>query len=139
MPGYLDEAAQEQWKVKYRYHVSGRVDPAICQTYPWRLLPYLDWGYEPILGYQPDENDNVPSKGKTGVIEPEALEVADQPWFGYNAYYVGGWWETDCTGNITLPILEFDLGTGHRLRRTPFRPRASSFSARSAGPLREVR
>ncbi|MDG2020627.1 MAG: type II secretion system protein [Phycisphaerales bacterium] len=99
MPGYLDETAQERWRVKYRYQVSGRVDPSICQTYPWRLLPYLDWGYEPILGYQPDENDNVPSKGKTGVIEPEALEVADQPWFGYNAYYVGGWWDTDSSGN----------------------------------------
>ena len=100
MPGYLDESAQERWNVKYRYQVSGRIDPTICQTYPWRLLPYLDWGYEPILGYQPEENDNIPSKGKTGVIEPEALEVADQPWFGYNAYYVGGWWETNSSGDI---------------------------------------
>jgi type II secretory pathway pseudopilin PulG len=99
MPGYLDETAQAQWKVKYRYQVSGRVDPAICQTYPWRLVPYLGWGFEPILGYQLDDNDNIPSKGKTGVIEPEAMEVADQPWFGYNAYYVGGWWETNASGN----------------------------------------
>ena len=99
MPGYLDETAQAQWKVRYRYQVSGRVDPAICQTYPWRLVPYLGWGFEPILGYQLDDNDNIPSKGKTGVIEPEAMEVADQPWFGYNAYYVGGWWETNASGN----------------------------------------
>ena len=102
LPGYLDEAAQAQWKVRYRYVVEGRVDPSICRTYPWRLLPYLDWGYESMLGYRDAEViDTIPSKGKTGVVAPEALQLADQPWFGYNAFYIGGWWEqNDATGSV---------------------------------------
>ncbi len=98
MPGYLDDEGQSQWRVRYKYESGGQIAPRLARTYPWRILPYLDWSYQTMLGYVTEDQewiDRVPRKGDVNTISPEAIDIADVPWFGYNAYYVGGWWETE--------------------------------------------
>ncbi|MBC24108.1 MAG: hypothetical protein CMJ32_09375 [Phycisphaerae bacterium] len=96
MPGYLDEDTQEHWNVKFR-DIKGDTLPAeVCRYYPHRLLPYLDYQLEPILGYR-DENLNE--------LAVDTVLVAEEPAFGYNGYYVGGWWTK--TQNDPLPRMQF--------------------------------
>ena len=100
MPGYVDDATQTNWRLRYKYQAGGRISERLARTYPWRIMPYVDWSYETMLGYDPDEElvDRVPRNGDINSISAEAIDVADNPWFGYNGYYVGGWWEADSSG-----------------------------------------
>ncbi|MCH2145315.1 MAG: prepilin-type N-terminal cleavage/methylation domain-containing protein [Phycisphaerales bacterium] len=95
LPGYLDEEVQDLWRVRYRGADGERLQNSDCTTYPLRLLPYLDFSLDPMYGYssrlQVLENNfaNAESADHQAVLS----ELADTPAFGYNAYYVGGWWE----------------------------------------------
>ena len=106
MPGYLDQQVQSQWRLRYRYEGGGEVAPQLARTYPWRLLPYLDWSYETMLGYSTNTEivDEVPRNGSANSINGTAIQVAENPWFGYNAYYVGGWRDISDSGN---PVVRF--------------------------------
>ncbi len=100
MPGYLGDNIQEQWRVRYKFESQGRLNREMTRTYPWRLLPFIDWNYESMLGYRDDREqlDDIPKSGDDTIVSGPTKELADQPWFGYNAYYVGGWWDLDDTG-----------------------------------------
>ena len=95
LPGYLEEGVQEAWRVRYRSPDGGRVDPSLCRTYPMRLLPYLDFELDPLYGYSSQfeliDND-FGQPNNAGFARSQEL-VSQIPAFGYNAYYVGGWWE----------------------------------------------
>ncbi len=100
MPGYLDEATQQQWRLRYRFEGGGQIPASMAGFYPWRLLPYLDWGYDAMVGYLPN-TEIVEELPRTNVDPTNAIlgqQLNAQPWFGYNAYYVGGWWEADASG-----------------------------------------
>ena len=122
LPGFLESGVQQgaqgssAWQVRYKNKKGTELDPRLCQTYPWRLAPYLDFNTEPILGYREDSQDNldyslyqdptIPITLPTTLSTCTSLEgsgAALQPAFGYNAYYVGGWWET----GTTVPTLKF--------------------------------
>lgn len=122
LPGFLDPNVQQgpqgsnAWQVRYRNKSGKDLAPELCQTYPWRLAPYFDFNYEPIMGYRADSQENldvslytdpgVPANLPASLASSTALEGAGaalQPGFGYNAYYVGGWW-TSVGG---LPTLTF--------------------------------
>lgn len=122
LPGFLDPNVQQgapgstAWQVHYRNKSGKDLAPELCQTYPWRLAPYFDFNYEPIMGYREDSQENldvslykdpdVPANLPASLASATALEGAGaalQPAFGYNAYYVGGWW-TSVGG---LPTLTF--------------------------------
>lgn len=112
LPGFLAADVQQgvqasaAWQVRYKNKHGTELDPLLCQTYPWRLASYLDFGIDPFMGYRTDseENldyssyaapeipDNLPAS-LTGAIPLQGSGAALQPAFGYNAYYVGGWWE----------------------------------------------
>ena len=112
LPGFLETGVQQgaqggsAWQVHYKNKHGSELDPRLCQTYPWRLAPYLDFNSEPILGYREDTQDNLdvsmyldppiaitlPATLDT-ITSLEGSGAALQPAFGYNAYYVGGWWE----------------------------------------------
>lgn len=104
LPGHLDPTTQQQWRLRYRFESGGEIPRPIATFYPWRLLPYLDWGYEAMVGYLPNTEiiDEIPKS----TPDPAGLTVArnlnSQPWFGYNAYYVGGWWEADGNGGTRM-------------------------------------
>ncbi|MHC4220626.1 MAG: prepilin-type N-terminal cleavage/methylation domain-containing protein [Planctomycetota bacterium] len=100
-PGYLEPEVQKRWKVSYEYHNRESIppcptysasDPNIAGPWTWRLIPYMDYNYEMVHGYvEKAERDAI------NVVE-DAEEIAFQPGFGYNAYYIGGWWEM--VGNL---------------------------------------
>ena len=104
MPGYVDDDTQSRWRLRYKYQAGGRIAPRLARTYPWRIMPYVDWSYDTMIGYNLDEEliDRIPRNGDVNSITPESIEVADNPWFGYNGYYVGGWWETDSSGTSKM-------------------------------------
>jgi prepilin-type N-terminal cleavage/methylation domain-containing protein len=85
MIGYMDEGVQAAFKVKIRDRAGDRVAPEFCKTYPFRLLPYLDHDRQILYDYgSEDQLSTLPND-----------VIASTPAFGYNAYYLGGWWTTD--------------------------------------------
>ena len=106
LPGYLEPAMQlpsPGWNVEYEYHTpppgldSTIIPQSTAAPWTWRLLPYLDYVHEVVHGHL-DE----PEVDQSNMTEPaEALQIATEPGFGYNGYYLGGWWElTDINGTI---------------------------------------
>ena len=110
MPGYLSDEVQSRWRLRYKYEGGGRVASRLARYYPWRLLSYVDWSYETMLGYSPNSEivEEVPRNGDQNTISAGGIEVSDNPWFGYNAYYVGGWWEINANNN---PSMKYANGT----------------------------
>lgn len=110
LPGYLDDNTQAAWRVKYKFESRGRLNPEMTRTYPWRLLNFIDYDYDSMLGYQNDRENitDVPRAGDDTIVTGLTETIANQPWFGYNAYYVGGWWELDDQGQGGL---KFSNGT----------------------------
>jgi prepilin-type N-terminal cleavage/methylation domain-containing protein len=92
LPGYLDEGAQQNFRIR-TYNQSGElIDRSLCQTYPFRLLPFLDFDRSLLYRYILDYEDSS--------LIPDNV-IRDNPAFGYNAYYVGGWYTTDPGTNVT--------------------------------------
>ncbi|MCH8164790.1 MAG: type II secretion system protein [Planctomycetes bacterium] len=128
IPGYLDTAVQDHWKVGYEYPNGATIPPApgfgaldanIAGPWTWRLLPNMDYNHEMVHGYRDEPDwDLLQMAG-------EGREIADEPGFGYNAYYVGGWWEmvnisgTDIPRyrfyDATIPSLGAPGGSAHRV------------------------
>jgi prepilin-type N-terminal cleavage/methylation domain-containing protein len=107
LPGYLDQATQQAWGVNYKNKGNVTLSRGLTQTYPWRLLPYLDHDYTTFLGYRDADTEDVdadvavdwtpqPASLPTwmsGIFGQAGSGVALQPAFGYNAYYIGGWYD----------------------------------------------
>ncbi|MCZ6836079.1 MAG: prepilin-type N-terminal cleavage/methylation domain-containing protein [Planctomycetota bacterium] len=93
MPGYLDPEVQEDWDVTYDYPdeivrsklASNKIHPEIASAWTWRLMPYLS-NAGVILREHLDE-DYEPFE-----LVEHARDIAFKPGFGYNGYYVGGYW-----------------------------------------------
>jgi type II secretory pathway pseudopilin PulG len=126
LPGFLDTATQNTWKVGYTNASGKSLSPALAQTYPWRLARFLDDPYGTMLGYLDsdvtDANDEPCGEWDGGPSHPDWMSgafgtggsaMALQPAFGYNAFYFGGWyknaipsfadaaWTTATGGNVT--------------------------------------
>ncbi|MCH2162663.1 MAG: hypothetical protein MK085_12430, partial [Phycisphaerales bacterium] len=96
LPGKIDALTQQRWRVKYNYQSGGRVNNELAVNYPWRLMSYLDWNFQTLYGYYPDyESFYPPTDLEVNQVTPAAQRIANHPAFGYNAYYVGGVWESD--------------------------------------------
>jgi len=107
LPGFLDTGVQTSWRVKYRNAANTVIDSQLAQTYPWRLAGYLDYNTELTIGYLDrlgeTFDDGIYQGGMIPYTLPASLigatglagsAAALQPEFGYNAFYLGGWWET---------------------------------------------
>lgn len=103
LPGYLEPQMQGSspgaWDVQYEYPYvpsagnpnnppSVIIDPDIAATWTWRLMPYLSYNHDMI-----HDHTDEPDRSSMNILE-EADAIALEPGFGYNAYYVGGWWDT---------------------------------------------
>lgn len=93
LPGYIDPEVQAHWDAEWDYPpavtssgVTGPILPEYAAPYTWRLLPLMDGNHE-LVHFHLDEVDPDPIA--------EAEEVAYEPAFGYNALFVGGWWQMD--------------------------------------------
>ncbi len=103
LPGYLDVDVQSRWRMSYEYPNHRDIPPApsyavaddddnIAGPWTWRLMPFISFDHDVVHGYTDEpEFDAV----TLGTDLAEARAIAFQPAFGYNAFYVGGWWEMD--------------------------------------------
>ena len=115
LPGYLEENVQTDWEVLYRFPDKSDVPVTEVETWPWRLLGYLDFDHDVILGYldkvetskpaMMDYDLHVDPEDPSSLSRPE--EIAQYPAFGYNAYYIGGWWKMVSYGSIEMPRPRF--------------------------------
>lgn len=113
LPGFLSSGVQQRWRVRYQNPAGDRLDSGECETYPWRLLPYLDFEIDPMYGYRSDLQEIKNNFANGGAPDHQVtVELMSQvPAFGYNAYYVGGWWEIEGTsphlryGNTPVEIM----------------------------------
>jgi prepilin-type N-terminal cleavage/methylation domain-containing protein len=106
IPGYIDHvqvggfSVQDIWKVTYEYPDHTQVTPENAAPYTWRLVQYLDNSHELIHFY-----DNADDYSQQAMIQ-EADSIAYEPAFGYNAYYIGGWWTAaDVNGTPTAQCM----------------------------------
>jgi prepilin-type N-terminal cleavage/methylation domain-containing protein len=95
MPGYLEEDVQTSWKVSWKGSDKKTTIPAqYCATYPHRLLGYLDHAHDVLYDYMEATDDTffhpTDENGNLNVTGVKAMSL--NPAFGYNAYYIGGWW-----------------------------------------------
>ncbi|MSR40616.1 MAG: prepilin-type N-terminal cleavage/methylation domain-containing protein [Phycisphaerales bacterium] len=94
LPGAIDPGTQTAWRVRYKDKSGNQIAQANAVMYPWRLLPFMDYSFPLLVDYLeidlPDWNDGNPT-GHQAI-------VAQQPAFGYNAIYLGGWWTTQPNG-----------------------------------------
>ena len=124
LPGYVPPGLQADWDVNYELPVSELdsadgshqvkkfVDPTDASPWPWRLLPYLDYNQEMVLGHRKYVDSSVYAMSDYGNVSDEIVnvygyesqfgrrptEIAYLPSFGYNAFYIGGWWDADVSG-----------------------------------------
>jgi prepilin-type N-terminal cleavage/methylation domain-containing protein len=115
MPGFLDEATQQNWGVTFKDRSGNAIPRALTQTYPWRIASYFDGNMSALIGYRDVETESpetdvsldwspqpaaLPAWMQNAWGQPGSA-VALQPAFGYNAFYLGGWYET--TGGVSVP------------------------------------
>jgi prepilin-type N-terminal cleavage/methylation domain-containing protein len=106
LPGFMDDATQATFRIKVRDRDGNRVPEQFCRTYPFRLLPFLEHDRSLMYDYLADYE-------QTSLIPQD--EIAANPAFGYNAYYIGGWWTTapgQTEEGPTGPRVRFS-GTGY--------------------------
>ncbi|MGI9015037.1 MAG: type II secretion system protein [Phycisphaerales bacterium] len=85
LPGYIAPDVQTAWNVSFPLKYDDTTVPqAQAASYPWRLLPYLDQNHFLIDDYT-QLSDSDP--------RPRLDNIAFEPAFGYNAHYIGGWFE----------------------------------------------
>ena len=127
LPGYLEIDVQQPrvigtsrgWGVQYNYPTEpapgagkaippapnyGSGDPNIAGPWTWRLLSFLDYSHEMVHGYADETDESIFE------LVSEAEEVALEPAFGYNGYYIGGYWEMQDVDGVATPFPRF---TGH--------------------------
>lgn len=113
LPGFLDETTQQNWTVTYKNQNGNNLPRAVTQTFPWRLMAEFGGDFAAsMLAYSnsetqtPDDEvatdwspqaDSLPAWMQNVWGQPGSA-VALQPAFGYNAYYLGGWYETNSAG-----------------------------------------
>jgi prepilin-type N-terminal cleavage/methylation domain-containing protein len=107
MPGHITTDIQERWDVAWAYPDESLVppapfylesDPNIAGPYPWRLLDRMSNRWEMLIQYKKRTWDAMQ------VVE-HAEEIATKPAFGYNGYYLGGFWEID--SHFNKPKLQY--------------------------------
>mgnify|MGYP003572093077 CR=1 FL=1 len=95
IPGWLSEDVQDNWRARYRDFDGETLDASDAAGYAWRLMPYLDNQTDPFINYRDDQREiNNALRGADYAGHEEAVATfGREPGFGYNAYYLGGWYD----------------------------------------------
>lgn len=88
LPGYINGVTQDAWSVQYSYQDESIVPAEVAAAYPWRLLPYMSHKIETMTQHLDTDYFNLEDPGTI-------MQIALEPGFGYNAFYLGGWWDPD--------------------------------------------
>jgi prepilin-type N-terminal cleavage/methylation domain-containing protein/prepilin-type processing-associated H-X9-DG protein len=132
LPGYLSAAVQEYRKLAWAFPDESIINPAPSYNvtlsndagpWTWRLLDYMDNNWESLLFYRDIDWDV-----SIGKLREYADVIATQPAFGYNGYYLGGWWEAD--GHSRKPYVKFGSVTLADGRTTSVVSKVSSHIAK---------
>ncbi len=117
LPGYLSIEMQAQKKLAWAFPNESLIPPAPNYSEtdpnyagPWtfRLLPYLDYDWRSLLFYRDTE-------WTSNELRENAKIIATQPAFGYNGFYLGGWWEIDVHSDKPLVLFgSVSLADGRR-------------------------
>ena len=130
LPGFIDgsqsgpggDTVQAAWRLRYNLPDGEPVGDSEAEAWTWRLLEYLDFSEDVVLGHlgldvtgpqamsDYDLDDRLPHRNPPELSRP--AHIALEPAFGYNAFYVGGWWdewleETDEFGTVIAPTFRF--------------------------------
>ncbi|MHC4128940.1 MAG: hypothetical protein ACYTE6_07220 [Planctomycetota bacterium] len=106
VPGFLETDVQARWRVSFEYRnrevmppapIFSGGDPNVAGPWTWRLLPYMDFNYDMVHGHVDELFTEGLDLGNSGLAPADILEtatgIAFNPGFGYNAHYIGGWWQ----------------------------------------------
>jgi len=110
LPGYISTRVQEYRKLAWAFEDTSLIFPAptyetslpnVAGPWTWRLLSYLDYDWRSLLFYR----DTGEWSGEE--IRENAEVIATEPAFGYNGFYLGGWWQLD--SHTEKPTVTFGL------------------------------
>ncbi len=105
LPGFVQEEIQSDgekcWDVSYKLPDKSPVPAADAEEWPWRLLPYLSYNHDVLHGYLEEAQTS-----QLAMVD-HSDQIAEHPAFGYNAYYIGGWWEMKEIGGVDTPRPRF--------------------------------
>ena len=135
LPGYLSEDVQEYWRVRYNSPAGSRLDASLTTTYPWRLMPFLDNQIEPLYGYLEESRglENSYANENDPAHQDALREISEVPEFGYNAFYLGGWWKmSNGSAHLVYGDTPADIQVGSDVRTVKGR-----LVALSAGSIRQ--
>lgn len=124
LPGFLPPNVQggsnpNAWRVTYRYENRDPIPPAIAAPWTWRLAPYFGYESRLVAGYLPHDgiedrlfswNDTIidaaygDGEGIYDTDTARPVTIAEQPAFGYNGYYLGGWYRMTTVPGQPLQI-----------------------------------
>ncbi len=99
LPGYLSASVQQYRELAWAFPDESIIPPAPfyeptqpnnAGPWPWRLLSYMNNDWNSLLFYK-----EIEWESNGGHLKEHANEIATQPAFGYNGFYLGGWWEID--------------------------------------------
>jgi prepilin-type N-terminal cleavage/methylation domain-containing protein/prepilin-type processing-associated H-X9-DG protein len=132
VPGYMDIDVQYDWKCRYEFPDQSQVPPFIgCPCPPvknitgpwtWRLMKFLDYTpgivefYEesalaatlPAIDQEWVMHHVIEGPGNPDCERYErAHAMAEAPIFGYNGFYVGGYWTMQNVGGTQTPKYEY--------------------------------
>lgn len=118
LPGYISTDVQKYRKLAWAFEDTSLISPAPTYepTIPnevgpwtWRLLSYLDYDWRSLLFYRDT------SEWTSEEIREHAEVIATEPAFGYNGFYLGGWWNMDGhSGKPTVIFGSVQLTDGRR-------------------------
>ncbi|MHC4990922.1 MAG: type II secretion system protein [Planctomycetota bacterium] len=148
LPGYVDPEVQgipsdanygSSWKVSYDFPDHTDIPPETAAPWTWRLLSYLDYDHELVHGYLDEPEPPIFAFNNpdldTAELYEEAQEMAVSPAFGYNANYIGGWWEMADVDGQMLPRSRFTDVESNEGRRVSVVSRRIANIRRSAEVL----
>ncbi|UCD76720.1 MAG: type II secretion system protein [Phycisphaerales bacterium] len=111
VPAYLDPAGSpnvfDRWDLFYEFPNHATIPEDVAAPWTWRLMQYLDYNHEIIHSYREEDDPSLDN------MILEAVEVANEPAFGYNGYYTGGWWSMTVLEppNPPVPLPRFYAAT----------------------------
>jgi hypothetical protein len=112
LPGYLDTKVQQDpvpgvsrgWGVTYKFPDRSAIPINalnLAGPWVWRLASYFDFNHPLVHAHLDEPNPDVFSMVKEGKL------VAYEPAFGYNGFYLGGWWDMLNLGGVQTPRFKF--------------------------------
>ena len=118
LQGFITDEVQRREKLAWAFPNESIIPPApdydsdllnIAGPWTWRLMNYLDNDWKSLMFYKQldweDSGDQVVA---------HAHEIGTQPAFGYNGFYIGGWWRIDPQSNQPKAIYSSVSLADHR-------------------------